>query len=63
MKNIKEDSEGFTSHRIVSTEKLMNTHSRAIKELLQQISNSYNISVGDAAVAVSNVMNRLGEIK
>jgi hypothetical protein len=57
MKHIKEDG-GTASHRIISTEKLLNTHSRAIKELLQQISSSYNISLDDAAFAVANALTR-----
>ena len=64
MENIKEDDgSSITSHRIISTEKLLRTHSRAIKELLTQISNSYNISVNDAAFAVSNALNRFEQIK
>ena len=64
MKNIKEDDGISTmSHRVISTEKLLKTHSRAIKELLIQISKSYKISINDAAFAVSNALNRFEQIK
>lgn len=63
MGNLKEDGEQTVSHRVISVEGLLNTHSRPIKELLQQISKSYNISIKDAAFAVSNAMARFSEMK
>lgn len=60
---INETPAGTIAHRVISTEKLLNTHSRAIKELLNQISKSYNITRDDAAFAVANAMERIGELK
>lgn len=58
---IEDDGMQIKSHRIISTDKLLHTHSEAIKNLLQQISNSYHITIDDAALAVANAMTRLGE--
>lgn len=58
MKKFNEDS-SITPHRVISVEKLLNTHSKPIKELLNQISKSYNISTADAAFAVANAMERI----
>jgi len=64
MGNIKEDDGAYVqSHRIISTDKLLNTHSRAIRELLKQISKSYTISITDAAFAVENALKRFIQIK
>jgi len=59
MKNISEDGHQVLSHRIVSPDKILSTHSNSIKDLLKQISKTHNISVTDAAFAVANVMNKL----
>lgn len=63
MSNIKEDHEKTSSHRVISTHALLNTHSDAIKALLKQISDSYHISIDDAAFAVAAAMERIGEMR
>ncbi|GAG91412.1 unnamed protein product [marine sediment metagenome] len=64
MKNLKEDDGVHqVSHKILSTNKLLSTHSSAIKELLNQISKSYHISINDAAFAVENALKRFEQIK
>ena len=61
--NINETPAGSIPHRVISTEKLLNTHSKAIKELLDQISQSYDITRTDAAFAVANAMERISLLK
>ena len=63
MNKLKEDRGMFTPHRIISTDQLMNTHSKAINELLIQISKSYGITIGDAAQATATVLEKISRSK
>ena len=50
---------GFISHKIISSNKLLDTHSESIQELLKDIATTHNITIGDAADAVARVINRI----
>jgi hypothetical protein len=59
-KVIKEDADWNTkSHVVLSSDKLLSNNSKDIKQLLQVISKKYNVSVEDAAFALTNVFKKM----
>jgi hypothetical protein len=63
MKIIKEDGPSTISHKVISKNAILQTHSSAINKLVKEISKTYNISYDDAAFALSNTLNRISQFK
>lgn len=47
------------SHVVLSSDKLLNNNGKDIKELLMVISKKYNVSIEDAAFALTNVFKNI----
>lgn len=52
-------NEGKFGHRIISAKKILTTEKENIKKLLDDIAKHYDVSVEDAAVAMTNVLRNI----
>jgi hypothetical protein len=48
-----------TSHKVISSDKILSTNSKDIKELMMIVAKKYNISLEDAAFALTNVFKKI----
>lgn len=56
-------NEGASSFRAIPSSQLLSNHSEDLKALIKSIARKENISIKDAAIAVSNVLKNVADIK
>lgn len=57
--NITNESDFTGSHKVISSDSIISTNSKDIKQLINVIAKKYNISIEDAAFALTNVFKKI----